>query len=693
MESKYPSKVDLRNRLHLLQTNATSDHNQAMSRALGTAMALSTFEQFQTSEYKYWREYIENVWDDWLEEEDTCENAPSYNAIYLWCLLMLTEHFPEKLNHLKTSAKAKSVFARFRDQISPSCNTIPKYGDDGGPGNLFYRSADAWPAIFERAGSIFQDNTFRWAAATMFLGQKNIKHHPTRQPQLLLMLSMTNIWRQYGTLFYEAPSSIGSIILTRRKDVIPSDYKSELADKVILCARRQQKTPFVMFEVFARGHHSHFHPGSLIWYDDGEHAFFTGLGHHNSHRYHSNSLTISNDRPNLYWENNSKMFENWNFFKFPTVLLKPHTSRNLKLRQIRQITYRFQNPSNTQMHLQLARVQLEGPAGILTLEHFEDPHYRMKHARVADFEGYITGNRPSKMLDILVAPGVSFNTTDSNYTKAPTNICVDIEEYKYFTFWWRTQFEDQEMDIKPQNFLLRTSDAVYDVSPLSTKFLLHFDWDKATTSHNVQGDQFCCFCYTQYVDENFDFTRQAILLIEGILFVVDRLSCRHLNEQRKKASIIWHVLGNQINQTGVQNHLDDLRTVKSSWAEIKGFPSFTESGRSTIDEESRLLFLTATVDRQTINLTEPAFWGVSPKTITITQELDTLTREYVFVSLFCPCKRNLDVQNVLKNLVWKQVSAEIVLVQLRIPRSEQRVQLCLQPKASMSPTWSVHRDT
>jgi len=93
------------------------DHNQAMARALGTAQALLTLHSMDAQQRNIWNTYIEETWEEWKSQEDTCENAPSYNAIYLWCLLMMLDLYPNQLKYFMHSKRARFVFERYRDQV------------------------------------------------------------------------------------------------------------------------------------------------------------------------------------------------------------------------------------------------------------------------------------------------------------------------------------------------------------------------------------------------------------------------------------------------------------------------------------------------------------------------------------------------------------------------------------------------
>lgn len=102
------------------------DHNQAMARTLGTAQALKYLHFVKHEHQQVWSNHVDETWEEWRAYEDTCENAPSYNAIYFWCLLMILDLYPNKLKYFMESKRAYSVFKRYRDQVSDKKN-LPLY--------------------------------------------------------------------------------------------------------------------------------------------------------------------------------------------------------------------------------------------------------------------------------------------------------------------------------------------------------------------------------------------------------------------------------------------------------------------------------------------------------------------------------------------------------------------------------------
>ncbi|EME27158.1 uncharacterized protein Gasu_52600 [Galdieria sulphuraria] len=664
------------------------DHNQAMARALGTALALSALDFMKKEQEPIWSHYVEEIWEEWRTYEDTCENAPSYNAIYLWCLLMMLDLYPQKLKYFTQSKRAYALFQRYRDHISQSFCTIPKYGDDGGPGDLFFRSADAWPAIFEKVASIFDDETFQWAALQMFRGEKDGKHHATRQPQMLFMLAMASNWKP--KISKALPPSTGSAILYRGRDIPSMPQDIPTADKIVLTQNRFSQAPFAMFEIFSRGHHSHFHPGSLIWYDNGQYAMFASLGYHNSYQHQANSLFIDTYEPQRYWQDAASIYSSWQLCQIPSVLLKPVINGDSKLRIIEAITYRFENPTNSPMHLQIANVGLEGGSEFFILEHFDDPQYHMRNAQVIQMRHSDNADAPSQnFLDILVFPGVSFNSTDKNSSLAPQNIVVDTQRFPYFKFWWRIESHEISNCLKPSNFIIRTSDALYDITPLNPKFVLHFDKRAAMVLQNADGDQFTRFRFAHY-GEDLNYGRFVILLKEGILLAIDSITKPPGKELKKIASISWHVLATDVVQDlAVLQGETSEDYHKSMWAEFRGFPHVNNLNTRTIDPNSSLLFVTPRQEDQSVALVEPSFWGVRPKSIVLGRQLEANDNCLNFVSLFYPKNLSLDSKKIVSQIVWKEVALSTIRVELQT--SVQSLCICVVLNFSTAPEWTVSR--
>ncbi|GJQ09557.1 hypothetical protein GpartN1_g1348.t1 [Galdieria partita] len=658
------------------------DHNQAMARALGTAQALSACDCIAKDQRSAWTSYVEEIWEEWRTYEDTCENAPSYNAIYFWCLLMILDLYPSK-------CQEEDHRLAERCQISPSFCTIPKYGDDGGPGALFFRSADAWPAIFEKVAAIFGDETFQWAAFQMFRGQRDGRHHVTRQPQMLLMLAMASNWK--SKVPNALPPPTRSAILYRGRDIPSLSQGIPVVDKIVLTKNRYSQTPFAMFEIYSRGHHSHFHPGSLIWYDDGQHAMFTSLGYHNSCQHHANSLFIDAYEPQRYWQDSDSIYTKWQLCRIPTVLLKPVKNGDPKLRIIEGITYRFENPTTSPIHLQIASIGLEGESEFLLLEHFDDPRFHMRNANVIQMQSNdMFDTTLQTVLDILAHPGVSFNSTDKSSSLAPRNLVVDTQRFPYLKLWWRLESHEIVHRLNPSNFIIRTSDALYDITPVNPKFLLHFDNQAAAVLENSDGDQYTRFRFVHYGEKDVVFGRFAVLLKEGILLVIDKVGKPLGRVFKKIASINWHVLATDVLKDLASFQSETSENVHESvWAEFCGFPNVNDLNTRKIDSTSSLLFVTPKQDNQTVALVEPSFWGVKPKTIVLGRQLEVGDTCVTFVSLFYPKKISVESKKIVSQIVWNEVSTS--RIRLKLHTSVQALRICVVLGFSTAPEWIVSR--
>lgn len=504
---------------------------------------------------------------------------------------------------------------------------------------------------------------------------------------MLFMLAMASNWK--SSVPKVLTPTGGSSILHRRRDIPSMPEKVNIADKIVLAQSRYPGTPFAMFEIFSRGHHSHFHPGSLIWYDNGQHAMFTSLGYHNGYQHQANSVFIDRYEPQRYWYDSTNIYGEWQLCSIPTALLKPFTSENQKLRIIEGITYRFENPTNSPIHLQIANVHLEGPFESLFLEHFDDPRFHMRNAQVVQTRS--TDNTEFQtFLDISALPGVSFNSTDKNTSVAPEHVVFDSEILPYLKFWWRIECPGT-VCLKQSSFIVRTSDALYDITPLNPKFLLHFDDQSSVVLHNSEGDQLARFRFFHYGEDEIEFGRFAVLLKEGILLVIDKVSIPDGSRIfRDKASVIWHVLGNEVSQELTLFQRENSENCFNSiWAELCGFPHVSSLRSRKIDPDASLLFITPQQNNQTLVLVEPAFWGVTPKSIVMGQRLETSDKYLTFVSLFYPKKKSLDSENIVAQTMWNELSSSRICVSLQtfiLP-----LQLDISLDFSGAPEWRVSR--
>lgn len=149
--------------------------NQAMSRAVGTAVAVQAWPELD--EDGSWSVYVRNVISDWTSTHGYAENSPVYNSI-AW-VEMLT--LADEVDSAAAAADAASAPTQFmgrawRDLMGPG-GYMPAFGDawsGAGVGAKVWGFEEPfyWPATFERlaaaAPSASEASFFAWAAASYF---------------------------------------------------------------------------------------------------------------------------------------------------------------------------------------------------------------------------------------------------------------------------------------------------------------------------------------------------------------------------------------------------------------------------------------------------------------------------------------------------------------------------------------------
>ena len=262
-------------------------HNQTLQRASGLALAAQTFPDLPGA--REWRTYARTIWDLVAHDGDVTENAPNYNQIDLLYVFVLADLMGES-DRLR-APRIAAMFLRFRDQVSPS-GVVPAYGDSGNgtadPDWPIRHGWAAWPSAFERAAAFYRDPTFRWAALKLF--HNGVLREPIEAPNTqagdLFRLSFAAD-AIASDLVPEEPR-LGSAILTRREPGRP-----EAPDKLILAPSRHDGAPFLLCDLFARGHHAHLNqPGAIDDYEfDGAPLVFM-LGYNNRNPEQTNLVMV-----------------------------------------------------------------------------------------------------------------------------------------------------------------------------------------------------------------------------------------------------------------------------------------------------------------------------------------------------------------------------------------------------------------
>lgn len=147
----------------LWQTPERGAMNRAMWDVAGTRLAVELYPD--APEAAKWRAFSDEVWHDWADFDDTCEDSSHYNAVFLRFLLghlVLTEQ-----QDIFQRPGMCAFMDRYRDLITPTGMMVgwgdsPGYGTDWG----------AFIATFEMAAAVTGDGTYRWAAHRLIEGHR-----------------------------------------------------------------------------------------------------------------------------------------------------------------------------------------------------------------------------------------------------------------------------------------------------------------------------------------------------------------------------------------------------------------------------------------------------------------------------------------------------------------------------------------
>ena len=184
---------------------------------------------------------------------------------------------------------------------------MPEYGDSGDAEWGMFHAWGTWVCALERAGALYQDPGYRWAAVRMFraacqncrAGVKgdrpsfaDAKIGTVPGPALDAMnsayaLCLADQW--CDRRLQPRPAIAASIVTYRRE---PGNRTA--ADKLILAPSRQPGAPFVMAELFARWFHAHDDQlGAVLYYEYGDVPLLHGLGYHNRAAEQANMVLLS----------------------------------------------------------------------------------------------------------------------------------------------------------------------------------------------------------------------------------------------------------------------------------------------------------------------------------------------------------------------------------------------------------------
>ncbi len=512
--------------------------NQAFARAAGLAWAAKTLPDLP--EAVAWRKSAETVWNQWRDQCDMAENAAAYNGIALTHLFLLADALDH--NDQLQDPAVRRMFERYRDQVSP-WGAMPEYGDSGDAEWGMFHAWGDWVCALERAGALYHDPSFRWAAVRMFhaacqhinarippatarekafagekasaaekgtAGEKGTAETETTDlsPSAALdamnsayALCLAEQWRDRR--LRPRPTTTGSVVGLRREP----DHEMT-ADKLILAPSRQPGAPFVMAELCGRGHHAHEDQvGAVLYYEYGDVPLLHGLGYHNRAAEHANLLFLCPADETFPHKAHMVTPGAWHEASLPAkrlpVLGRDQAGRNR--RHFDKLTFRV--AEDRPVNLFVENLRLSGPKGELTLDDFRPP--RGWHGGRQQWVAGSTAGRQA--LRVELRSGTNFLWRDGLDTT------FSLQDYDRFKFSWKIEgIEDGwsnslifRVDNSPNDFhvLLRPLEAEIASARVDSR----------------RGDQYGEYRAADWFTAGTRLWRRMVLLADGPLVVCDQL--------------------------------------------------------------------------------------------------------------------------------------------------------------------------
>ena len=492
--------------------------NQALARAAGLALAARHFPDLP--EAAAWRAYAGDVWNDWYTCRDTTENAAVYNAICMTFLFLLADAL-DRTAELDDPA-VRRMFERFRNQVAPS-GAMPQYGDSGDyPWGLFHGWGN-WVAAFERAGGVWRDPTYRWAALRMF--HAAAAHRPMDQRSyamdsvnMVYALALADSWRD-RRLRPETPRVASAVLLRREPG-------SRIAlDKLVLAPSREPGAPFVMAELFSRWHHAHDNQwGSILHYEIDGAVLLSGLGYHNRAPEHANLVLMCPAGEPFPHRVPLVPPGVWQEASLPARRLPPEPpgASESDLRRIERVTFRVSAPAPVE--LLVDHLRLCGPAGEKVLDDFEQPGpWRGGQRQLA-----LDATQGRHAMQVACEPGVSF------VWRAGLDATFSLRDYDRIKFSWKMSGADGGFS---ESLVFRVDSSLSDYHvPIRQLAAVTEDAHAETRL----GDHFGTIRLGQWFTDDSRLTRRLVLLKEGPLVVCDDLEPGPTADGQV-AGPLWHL--------------------------------------------------------------------------------------------------------------------------------------------------------
>lgn len=456
--------------------------NQAMSRAVGTAIAIDVFPELDAG--GSWSEYAASVWSDWTSAHGYSENSPVYNSIFFVELFSLGRALsPAIADADARSAPSLAFCAHYRDLIATS-GFISSFGDNWsnagvnistwGPAEMAY----FWASAFERcataaaqaAGSGGPDPaSLSWAAAASFFsatggwqggiggsaacGAAGLPLGPIQPPDADDLRRVLNAesWRQEQspTLSPAASVPFSTALVTRRKQPVGD----AVPDKLILTPDRTPGSgaPYAVSDLWHSSvlYHTHIQQvGALTFFASNGTTFLRHTGRDNTlPEAAATSMIIWRDVTNITAfpfraPENFIHPGTWVLAELPTSHMSPWPTMapaDFYRRNLSALHFFFANElqGGGTIDLSLAYIHLFSPVtgAVLVIDDFSDVDYAWPNATIAHEAG--APGPTQQVLTIKCGAGLSNNTRPAS-VKRPLNHVFDAhDDFQLLRFFWR----------------------------------------------------------------------------------------------------------------------------------------------------------------------------------------------------------------------------------------------------------------
>ncbi len=208
-----------------------------------------------------WRNFSDEVWDDWKHVNDTFEDAHGYNGLWLLSTLLQAE---ERGEQFVSDTGAKTFFGRFVHLVAPN-GAMPDYG----AGNWDH-ARGLWPYALERFGKICNSKEF--LDASLRLG-----YFIERQPDIDLSQTegLIETCRAITPVTSATSSPLPAATVTVRK----TDCGDSIFDKLYVRTGTTPTDAYACFDLHDQGYHGYADAGALLLYTSGSSVLLHALGH------------------------------------------------------------------------------------------------------------------------------------------------------------------------------------------------------------------------------------------------------------------------------------------------------------------------------------------------------------------------------------------------------------------------------